>query len=479
MAESIKKDTVRSIKWASIEKFSLQGIQFVIGIILARLLTPDDYGAIGMLTIFISVSQTFVDSGFTSALIRKIDRTENDLSTAFIVNLSISVLAVIVLCVLAPYIASFYNMPILCQILRVQSVTLVIYALMAVQVTKLTIELNFRAIAKCSIISSLSSGLIGIALAYNGFGVWSLVLQNLLSVFINLCCVIWFCRWYPNKGFSKESYRDLFSFGKNILGASILYSIYDNMTSLVIGKFFSSQSLGMYSRGTSLAALPVNSVNGILNKVTYPIFSTLQNDTARLISSYRKYIQLSSMIIFFGCCLIASIGNPIVIFLLTDKWSEAVIYLQIYSFAIILDHINAINLNLIKIKGRSDLILRLEIIKRIVSFSILIAAIPFGVVGICVSKIIYSYIAVLINTYYNGKLFNMGITLQFRDFVKYFIWSLIAVLPAYVLTFTNFPNIVQICLGVAVSVCIYCMALRKDANFLEVKQMIMSKIHKI
>lgn len=478
MAESIRKDSINSVKWASIEKFSLQGIQFVIGIVLARLLTPEDYGTIGMLTIFIAISQTFVDSGFTSALIRKIDRTEEDLSTAFIINLLISAVAVIILCVTAPYIASFYNMPILCPIIRVQSATLVVYALMAVQVTKLTTELNFKAIAKCSVISSLSSGLVGIGLAYMGFGVWSLVFQNLLSVIINMCCVVWCCRWYPKTGFSKASFNDLFSFGKNILGASLLTSVYDNITSLVIGKCFSSESLGIYSRGTSLAALPVTNINGILGKVTYPIFSKLQNDTDRLVSSYRKYIQITSMIIFFGCCLVAALGTPLVLFLLTDKWSEAIIYLQIYSFAIIVDHLNAINLNLIKVKGRSDLILRLEIIKRMISFAILFSAIPFGVIGICVSKIFYGYIAVIINSYYNGKLFNLGISVQFKDFIKYFIVSVISVIPAFSITLTDLPNIVQLCSGVVISCCIYCYILKSDSNYVEIKQMILSTIHR-
>lgn len=479
MAESLRKDTLNSVKWAAIEKFSLQGIQFVIGIILARLLTPGDFGVIGMLAIFISISQTFIDSGFTTALIRKIDRCEEDFSTSFIVNLAISLVVVLVLFFAAPFIASFYEMPILEPILRVQSVTLIVYALMAVQLTKLTIELNFKAIAKCTLISSLVSGVIGILLAYFGIGVWALVIQNLTSVIINLICIVWHCRWYPKTGFSKQSFHDLFSFGKNILGASLLTSIYSNIDSLVIGKFFSPESLGNYSRGSSIARLPVDNINGVLNKVTYPIFAKIQNDTERLIASYRKYIQISSMVIFFGCCLLAAIGKPLILMILTDKWTNAIIFLQIFSFAIIVDHINAINLSLIKIKGRSDLILRLEIVKRIVSFSILIAAIPFGVIGICVSKIIYSYIAVLINTYYNGKLFNLGIKVQFMDFVKYFIWSLIAVLPAYVLTFSHLPNIIQISLGVAVSLCIYCIALRKDANFIEVKQMILSKIHEI
>lgn len=478
MSENIRTDTVNSIKWASLEKFSLQGIQFVIGVFLARLLTPEDYGVIGMLAIFISISQTFIDSGFTSALIRKIRRTEKDLSTAFIVNLVISLVVVAVLLTAAPFIASFYGMPILEPVLKIQSITLVFYALMAVQITKLSTELDFKTIAKCSLISSLASGLIGIGLAYAGCGVWALVIQNLSSVIVNLICIVWHCRWYPKTGFSSQSFNELFSFGKNILGASILTSVYSNIDSLVIGRFYSSEALGNYSRGTSIARLPVDNINGVLNKVTYPILSKIQNDTKRLIASYRKYIQITSMCIFFGCSLLAALGKPFILIVLTSKWNDAVIFLQIYSFAIIVDHVNAINLNLIKIKGRSDLILRIEIIKRILSFLILIAAIPFGVVAICVSKIVYSYIAVLINTYYNGKLFNMGISVQFKDFIKYLVWSLIAVVPAYAITYSNLPNTVQLCLGSCISISIYSIALRKDPNFIEIKKIAISKLHR-
>lgn len=478
MSESIKKDTLSSVKWASIEKFSLQGINFLIGVVLARLLTPNDYGVIGMLAIFIAISQTFIDSGFTSALTRKIDIKEEDLSTVFIVNLVISIIVVSILFVAAPYIASFYNMPILCPILRVQSATLIGYALMAVQVTKLTTELNFKLLAKCSIITSILSGIIGIALAYNGFGVWSLVFQNLFAVVINLVCIVWSCRWYPKTGFSKKSFNELFSFGKNILGASLLTSIYGNIDSLVIGKFFTPASLGNYSRGKSIARLPVDNINGVLGKVTYPIFAKLQNETERLVSAYRKYIQMTSMCIFFCCCLLAALGKPFVFMLLTEKWSEAVIFLQISSFAIIVDHINAINLNLIKVKGRSDLLLRIEVIKRCISFAILFAAIPFGVIGIAISKILYSYIAVIINTYYNGKFFNIGIGVQFKDFIKYFIWSLIAATPAYIITFTELPNIGQLFLGSIIACFIYFIALRKDSNYIEMKQLILSRIHK-
>ena len=462
MSMSIRNQTISGVKWAAIERFSYEGINFLVGIILARLLSPEDYGTVGMLAIFLSVSRTFIDSGFTSALIRKIERTESDFSTAFIVNLLISLVVVLILLLGAPYVADFYNSPILCPILRVQSITLIVYALMSIQVTKLTTELNFKAIAKGSLISSLISGLFGIILAFLHFGVWALVAQNILSVIINLFCVCYYCRWFPKTGFSKTSFYDLFSFGKNILGASLLTTIYFNIDSLVIGKFFSPSSLGSYTRGIQIAKLPVDNINGVLGKVTYPIFAQIQNDSTRLISTYRKYIRLTSMCVMFCCVLLATIGRPLILFLLSDKWSSAVIYLQIYSFAIIVDHLCTINLSLIKIKGRSDLILRLEVIKRIISFGILVMAIPFGVIGICISKVIYSQIAVIINTYYNGKLFGLGYVTQFKDYISYFLIAIFACIPAFIITFFPLPNVAQIILGASLAFFIYCWTLRKD-----------------
>ncbi|NPE25742.1 lipopolysaccharide biosynthesis protein [Prevotella sp. PCHR] len=475
--KSVKQETLSGVKWTAIEKFSVQGIQFLLGLIMARLLSPSDYGTVGMLAIFFAVSQTFIDSGFGNALVRKIDRTETDFSTVFYFNIVVSVACYILLFTIAPWVGSFFNMSILCPILRVQSINLILNSMMGIQVAKLTIDINFKALAKRSLWSSIVSGVFGIILAYNGFGVWALVYQSILSTFINLVFIWIYCKWKPRREFSWQSFRELFSYGSKLLLSGLLNTIYVNLTPIIIGKYFSPRDLGFYSRGTHLARYPGDNINGVLQRVTFPVFAKLQNDDEHLIHAYRKYISITSMCIFYGCVLMASIGKPLVLLLLSSKWAEAIIYLQIFSFSIMFDHINSINLNLLQVKGRSDLFLRLEIIKKTISTIILFASIPFGVIGICISKVIYTQIAVFINTYYTGKLFHLGYIDQFRDFGGYLILSIIACVPAYLLTFLDIPYIVTLILGASTSTILYFIFLRKNKYMHEVLETIKSKLH--
>lgn len=475
---SVKEDTIKSVKWTALEKVSVQGIQFVLGLIMARLLTPEDYGTVGMLAIFIAISTTFIDSGFSNALIRKIDRTESDYCTVFYFNIVIAIVCYAILFIGAPWVADFFHIPLLCAILRVQSISLVLNSLMAVQVARLTIDLDFKALAKRNVFASILSGVIGVLLAYIGWGVWALVAQALVGSFISLVFIWIYCKWIPRQGFSREAFRYLWGYGSKLMASGLLHTIYTNLTTLIIGRYFSSKALGVYSRGTQLASYPVNITNDVLGKVTFPILAKIQNDEGHLIHVYRKYICVTSMIIFFGCVLIAAVAKPLVLFLLTAKWAECIIYLQIFCFAIMFDHICRINLNLLEVKGRSDLFLRLEIIKKTISIAILFASIPFGVIGICVSKVIYTQIAVFINTYYTGKLFNLGYIAQIKDFSGFLIKSIIACAPAYLLTFLNLNNVVSLLLGCSSAVCIYWLLLRKDAYMIDILNMVKSKIRK-
>lgn len=466
--EELKEKTISGIKWNAISRFSSQGISFIIGMILARLLVPADYGIVGMVGIFFAIANTFIDSGFGSALIRKADCSEADLSTAFYFNAFIGLLCCITLSTTAPFIANFFNTPILSKIIVVMSINMFIGSLTIVQGTILTIAIDFKSSAKISIVSTIISGIIGITLAYNDFGVWSLVWQGVTANIIRTIFLSYITRWYPKLSFSKVSFKYLYGFGSKLLASSLLHTIYCNLTTLIIGKFYTPEDLGFYARGESMANLPSTNITSVLQNVTYPILSKIQNDENRLIKIYRKYISITSLVIFFCMLLLAALAKPLIITLFTDKWQESIIFLQIFCFALMFDHICQLNLNLLCVKGRSDLFLRLEIIKKTISISMLVASIPFGVLAICISRAIYTQIAIIINTYYTGKLFGLGYWTQLADFIKYFILSAIAVLPTFALTLTKLPHIIVLVSGATIAVVIYWIFLKKDANFKEI-----------
>lgn len=477
---SVKEDTIKSVKWSAIEKFSTQIMQFVLQLIMARLLLPSDYGTVGMLAIFIAVSQTFVDSGFGQALIRKLDRSETDFSTVFYFNLIVACLLYLVLFLCAPFIADFFDTPILCSILRIQALTLIIGALMGIHNTKLTINLDFKGIALRTVLSTLISGMVGIICAYFGMGVWALVVQTVLAQLINMLFVCMYVKWIPKLTFSFSSFKELGLFGSKLLASSLLHTIYSNLTTLVIGKKFSAKDLGYYNRGIQFAKLPVDTMNNVLGKVLYPILVNLQNDDKHLISVYRKYICVMSIPIFFCCTLLATIAKPLILLLLTDKWADSIIYLQIYAFATMFNHVCSINLELLKVKGRSDLFLKLEIIKKTISIIILFASIPFGVIGICVSQIIYTQIAIFINTYYTGKLFNLGYWNQLKDFSGYLFKSVVACIPGYIIaTYLEIPNIVSLIVSFFISCGLYIFFIRKDAYVDEIYKLASNKFYSL
>ena len=474
--KSVKQSTINGAKWGAVEKFSVQGARFLLGIIMARLLSPDDYGVISMITIFIVISETFVDSGFSLALVRQKSSSDKDFSTVFYFNVLLSMVCYGALFVVAPFVADFFHAPIIASVLRLQSLTIIINSLMAVHVAKLTIDLDFKAISLRSLLSSILSGIIGVCLAYLGFGVWALVGQTIAASVINLVFILLYCKWIPKLQFSKESFNRLFGFGRNMLLVNIINRIYMNLTSIVIGKFFNSKALGYYDRGVSLATFPVDNVNGILGKITLPILAKIQDDDERLIGVYRKYISMVSFLVFFGCCLLASQARPLVLLLFTEKWEQAIIYLQIFSFSIMFDHISTINLTLLQVKGRSDLFLKLELFKKTISITILFSAIPFGVIGICISKVIYTQIATLINTYYTGKFFRLGYLKQIKDFGPYFLCSIIACVPSYLISLVALSNFISLFIGSISAMVIYYVLMRRTEAFIEFKSLIINTI---
>ncbi len=456
MGESLKSQSLSGIKWSAIERFGVQGIQFVIGLILARILSPSDYGIIGMLAIFMAIAQTIIDSGFSKALIQKQDRTEIDFSTAFFFNIVVGIVCYLILFVTSPYIAIFFKEPILKDVLRVLAINLFLNSLAVVPTAKLSIKVDFKTQSKASIISTLLSGTLGIVLAYRGAGVWALVVQSVSHSFINVLLLWCLLKWKPMWKYSWKSFKSLFGYGGNILVAGIISTIYSNINTLVIGKFYTPKDLGYFTRGQQFPSLLSSNLTSIVQRVTFPILSKIQDDNQRLASVYRDYIRISSMGIFFLLVFLASIAEPLITLLLTNKWIDAVIYLQVFCYAMMFDHISAINLNFLYVKGKTNLVLRLEVIKKALAFVILLISIPFGVLAICFSQVVFTQIAIFINTYYTGKFLNLGYVKQLRDYIPYLIIAHIACLPTYLIQSINgLHPIVSIILGGIIAVVLY------------------------
>lgn len=424
MAESLRKKTLYGMSWSLVENFSLQGIQFVIGVLLARVLSPSDYGMVGMLAIFTAISQTLINSGFSTAIVRKTDRTQTDLSTAFWFNIGVGIVLYFILFFSGPLIARFYNVPLLADLIKVTAITLIFNSLCIVQQALFTIKMDFKTQAKISVSSSLTTGVIGVVMAYNGFGVWSIVWPGVFGGALR-CILMWvFSKWRPDKIFSTASFKDLFSFGSKLLLSGLIDTTYNNIYPIIIGKKFSATDLGYYSRAEGYSQLPATSITGVLQRVTFPMLCEIQNDMSRLEHVYRQLLRLSAFVVFPAMVGLAALAEPLIRLMITDKWLMCVPYLQILCFSLMWYPIHAINLNLLQVKGRSDLFLKLEIIKKIIGILTIIIAVPFGIMWMCVGKVISSILCLIINTYYTGKLIRVGFIKQMGDLLPILMLSL-------------------------------------------------------
>ena len=427
MSESLKGKTAKGVLWSSVERFSTQGVQFVIMIVMARLLTPKDYGLIGMLAIFLAVSQSLIDSGFSQALIRKQQRTETDNSTVFYFNLAVGVILYLLLFLSAPWVADFYDTPELTAVMRVVCLGVIINSLAVVQRALLTVNIDFKTQAKASFSAALTSGCTGIVLAYSGYGVWALVVQQLLNLGINTGLLWLFSSWRPKRLYSWQSFHELFAFGSKLLASGLLGTLYKNVYTIVIGKLFSAGNLGHYTRAQHFAEFPSSNLTGIMQRVTYPVLCSIQDDDKRLEKVYRKFLKLSAFVVFPLMLGLSAVARPFIRVAIGEQWEYCAILLQIICFSMMWYPIHAINLNLLQVKGRSDLFLRLEIIKKILGISVLCVTAPFGLVCMCYGQIFNSIVALVINTYYTGKLIHIGFLKQMRD-----------LLPTLLLSFSMF-----------------------------------------
>lgn len=453
--QTLKQATTKGLFWSSVERFSNQGVQFVFSIILARLLSPSDYGIIAMVTIFFAVAQSFVDSGFSNALVRKTDRVEEDLSTCFYFNIGVGIIAYIVLFLIAPLVANFYNQPILSPIIRITGLEVMLNSLCVVQQALFTIKIDFKSQAKITLSATVISGIVGILLAYQGYGIWALVWQGVASSIVRMGLLWLMSKWRPRTGFSKSSFNYLFGYGSKLLASGLLDTIYNNIYPIVIGKFYNPAQLGNYSRALGWAQLPSANITSILQRVTFPVLSAIQDDTLRLQNSYRRLLKLSAFIVFPLMMGLAAIASPLIRVILTAKWDGCVLYLQILCFALMLYPIHAINLNLLQVKGRSDIFLRLEIIKKIIGVIILIITIPLGITAMCLGMVFSSIICLIVNTYYTSRFIDVGLLTQLKDLRIILINSLVMGGGIYILTSFIDVEGLKLVMGIVIGLLFY------------------------
>lgn len=474
--DNLKSKTIHSVFWSAVERYSVQGVQFILGLIMARLLTPHDYGLIAMLAIFMSISQIFIDGGFSTALIQRKERTKDDYSTAFYINLSMSILFYGILFVSAPWIADFYDQPLLIPITRVYSLNLIINSFVSIQKTKLTISLDFKTQSKISFLVALLSGAIGVSCAFNGLGVWALVVQMLASAVLNVAITSYFVRWFPHFSFSKKSFHSLFAFGSKLLVAQLISTIYSNIYTLIVGKKFSSDSLGYYSRADQFCGYANSNITGVLSRVAFPVLSQIHDDE-RLLRIYKKYIQTSALLVFPIMLGVGGVAKPLILLLLTAKWANTILLLQILCFAYLFDCIIIINLNLIYVKGRSDYVLRLEIVKKMIAFIILIISLFYNLVGICIGRVIYSFIALYLNTYYTKKLLNYGFAKQMKEIFPYLAFSIIIFIESFSISNLKISVLLSLILSLILCPLTYIVLCEVSRNkaYIVMKDLIISK----
>ncbi len=404
MAGAGKNRTFVGVAWSAVERFAVQGINFLLQLVIARLLLPSDYGLIAMLVIFMAIAQCFIDSGFGNALIQKQNRTQTDYSTVFYFNIAVGVAMYLLMVLASPFIARFYEQPILQQIILWSGLSLIINSFAIVQRTILTVAINFKLQAIISVIGVVISGLVALYMAYAGYGVWALVVQSLLNSAIGTLLLWLLVRWHPSWEFSVSSFRSLFSFGSKLLASSLLHTVYTNLYTLVIGKAFNASQLGLYSKASNISKLPSLNITGILNRVLYPVLCEVQDDDRKVTDKFYLYIRLSSLIVFPLMVGLAVVAEPAVLLVLSEKWLPCVPYLQILSIAYMWDPLMGLSCSVLNVKHRSDLMLRAEIVKKVVAIVILVVTIPFGVEIMCYGLLCYSFIDLFIITQYTKRI---------------------------------------------------------------------------
>ena len=425
MGSELKDKTAKGIGWGFIDNLSNTGIMAIVNIILANILSPEQFGIVAMSTIFITLANSLVDSGFTGALTRKLEVSSKDFNTVFYFNLAVSFLLYAVLYFLSPYIAGFFSQPILSDIVRILSLSLIINALSIVQRVILIRKLDFRTQAFISLASSLASGTAGILMALQGYGVWALVVMQILRLGINTL-LLWICsKWFPTLSFSMDSFKEMFSFGGRLLLTSIISVIWNEIYSFIIGKTYSASVLGQFSRAEKFKSMVTSNISIVMQRVTYPVLSSIREDKERQLRVFRKLFRTTVLISFTAVLGLAASARSIVITLVGYNWIPSIEYLQILCFSGIFIPIQITAANIINANGRSDITLKLEIIKTLLAVIPVLAGVFISVEALLYGMIAVSVISFFIHSHYVNKVIDYKIFDQIKDIVPFFVVSLV------------------------------------------------------
>ena len=412
---SLRKQAAFGLVWTFAQQFGNQLIGFVVSVILARLLTPEDFGLIGMISVLVGVGNALLNGGLTKSLIRSEALSASDFNTVFYYNLVSSILIYFLVYLLAPSISDFYSRPILTGIIRVYCITFIISAFSAVQLAILTKKMDFKTQTLVAVPASVLGGITGVVLALMGYGVWSLVWSSIVTAIGGVIQLWIYSGWYPGWEFSITKFKSHFNYGYKLTISELLDRIFNNIFLIVIGRYFAAAQVGLYTRAETMKQLPVNNISKALDKVTFPLFVSIQNEEERLKKIYKKIMQMVIFLVTPVLILLAVLAEPTFRFLFTAKWLPAVPYFQILCITGILYPLHSYNLSILNVKGRSDLFLRLELVKKVIIVITLAVTIPFGIFALLYGQVVISAIAFFINAHYTGRYINYSALEQLKD----------------------------------------------------------------
>ena len=479
--KSIKNKTVSGISWSAADVFLSQGVTFLVGIVLARLLTPAEYGLIGICTICIVIFNGIIDSGFSAALIRKKDASRDDYNTMFIVNMVLSLLMYVILYFGAPLIAHFFERPELVDLVRVMGFILILQALSIVQYTVLSKRLDFKTKTKASLIAAVSSGAIGIGCAFAGMGVWSLAAQQLSRYAIYTICLWVFNKWWPSIKFSMSSFRYMWGFGWKMMLSGLLDHIWKELYQVVVGKFYSPATLGQYSKAKEFGHIFSTNITSIIQRVSYPALAELQDDTSRMVAAYRKLIKTTMFITAVCMLFLGAVAEPLVYCLIGPKWHQAATFLPIISISLSLYPLHALNLNMLKVEGRSDIFLILEIIKKIIAIGPLCLGIFVDIYWMLIGSVVTGIIAYFLNSYYTGKQLNYSSWMQIKDVAPSYGLGLLIAVSVYFFKYLPISNFIILPIQLVVGAGVFFLVCEKTQReeYKEIKSIVLKYVSKI